>query len=222
MAQEAMISIHAEINEPYVEKVEDGEPRGVGIEYVRALFSEAGIPYTLNVLPWRRAVKAVRESDSNCLIFANRTPDRESDYRWVSPIILGQWVFWGKPNSGIVINDLRDLELYRLVSKIDSASTKAMENELGFSGIAAMTDSQAAKLLVYGRADIMLSGLFDGAVAAKEIGSEPFDILYRWKETSLDMACNKNTPTSLINQLNLANLRLGGLRTSLIMDRLLN
>ncbi|RZI59054.1 MAG: transporter substrate-binding domain-containing protein, partial [Rubrivivax sp.] len=60
--------------------------RGFSTELLKLMAAEAGLPLRVQVLPWQRSVQeAARRADS-VLFSLTRTPERETQYRWVGPI----------------------------------------------------------------------------------------------------------------------------------------
>lgn len=73
-------------NLPPLNHAENGEARGFSTELLKLMAAEAGLPLRVQVLPWQRSVQeAARRADS-VLFSLTRTPERETQYRWVGPI----------------------------------------------------------------------------------------------------------------------------------------
>ncbi|WP_449242935.1 substrate-binding periplasmic protein [Desulfovibrio sp.] len=65
---------------------EDGAARGIAVDIVTEALEAAGIAYTLEFLPWHRAMERV-EGEPGAFIFCiARTPERERRFAWVAPL----------------------------------------------------------------------------------------------------------------------------------------
>lgn len=52
---------------------------------VRDIMARAGIAYSIELLPWKRAyAQALREADT-CIFSTSRTQEREAQFRWIGP-----------------------------------------------------------------------------------------------------------------------------------------
>lgn len=88
---------------------QDGKLQGLGVELVRALIERTGTPADIQLMPWTRAYNiAQREADVG--LFATiRTPERESRFQWVGPIMQGTVRFYSLKSSQLQLNDLADV-----------------------------------------------------------------------------------------------------------------
>lgn len=69
----------------YVDK--QGQVRGDATERVQQLMHHAGLDYSIEVLPWKRAYKQA-ESSANTLIFTIlKTPTRSERFDWLCPLV---------------------------------------------------------------------------------------------------------------------------------------
>jgi len=101
-AGEGTVRLVTEEIEPLVFR-HDGDVRGYAAEVVTAALKEAGIDYSLEVLPWSRAFDRALK-DRNVFIFPMvRTPEREGNFTWIQPLAPAR------------------MQLFRLVSRADLA-----------------------------------------------------------------------------------------------------
>ncbi len=185
--------------------VATGRITGEAVDLVEGLLKSADISYSLSMLPWNRAYRRARTEKDVCIFPANMTPERRTQFEWVSPILEGSWVVFKRPESTITISDFAELGEYTLVGKMDSTATTIMEKELGHPVARAVNDVAAAKLLYGGRVDLWLSGRTSGVQAALEAGLPIPEIAFTWKESELGIACHLETDPSILEQLRRAN-----------------
>jgi len=187
-----------------------GNIEGTAVTNVLALMRKAKQPYSLQLWPWRRAIRRTEVAPNTCLFSTNRTPAREELFSWVGPITKssGGWAFFKHPDSQIEINTVEDAARYRVAGTASSASVAEFKQKTGAPVLAAPTDKGAMQLLYFGRAELVLSGTKNGPIAASEISAKSPKIAFLWKSYDLYLACNKNTDAALIERLNLLNTQL--------------
>ena len=70
----------------------DGKVVGIATDKVRAAFERAGLPYTIELLPWKRAYAAAYQRPDACVYSTARTPERDPLFKWVGPTDSAEWV----------------------------------------------------------------------------------------------------------------------------------
>ncbi|WP_158218931.1 substrate-binding periplasmic protein [Roseateles aquatilis] len=73
-------------NLPPLNYMEGGEAQGFSTELLRLMAAEAGLTLRIDVLPWQRSVQEAARQRHSVLYSLTRTPERETQYRWVGPI----------------------------------------------------------------------------------------------------------------------------------------
>ena len=75
---------------------------------VREIMARAGISYSIELLPWKRAyAQALREADT-CLFSTSRTQEREAQFRWIGPLNEAEWVLYGLAERRLALHTLAD------------------------------------------------------------------------------------------------------------------
>ena len=218
---EPELKLLTEENPPYSFLDEDsGTIKGSAVEIVSALMHDAGVGYSLTLLPWNRAFRETRDAPGTCLFVVNRTPEREPLFEWVGPLINGGWAIYRRPGSDIVINSLADIKGHTIAGKMGSASVDTLEAEAGVTVTRTSKDEMAARMLFHGRADLWVSGVVDAPSAARAIGVPPPELALLWKPADLSLACGIGTDPALIEKLNAVNETLDELRKQVIAHHL--
>lgn len=83
--------------------------------FAAALFREAGLPFTLSVIPWPRAVQSV-QTEANVLVYSMiRNEQREDLYEWIgqiNPIETHLYMLRGRlENVPTTLEEARDLRI---------------------------------------------------------------------------------------------------------------
>lgn len=102
-------------------------PEGFSVELLRLMAAGAGLPLTLEVLPWQRAMQMAEAQPTGVLFSLTRTPEREAQFQWVGPIAQ------------------RRILIYRLASRPDLKLAQLAD--LGDARIGVVRDSAADKQL---------------------------------------------------------------------------
>ena len=181
------------------------EYKGASVDVVKALMKEAGMPYEMSVMPWRRGYRKAMATPNTCLFGMNKTKSRVDDFRWVGPVEEGGWAFFSRPDSDFKITKLEDLLSYKIVATENNATTATLRKAGDYQIVASAKASLAVKLLYHRRVDFWLSGLNDAPLIAARAGMPEPKLVFQWTKASLYMGCAKSTAPALIDRLNQLN-----------------
>lgn len=82
----APVPLVTEIFPPYQQLDAHGQLHGWSADIVKQLFTEAGLGYETQVLPWPRALKIATEQPGTFIFSLLQTDERLPGYRWVAPL----------------------------------------------------------------------------------------------------------------------------------------
>ena len=201
-ASDADITIYTEINHPYLfidEK--SGEHIGLGLELLNELMKRAELTPNIVVLPWMRAMKQHKEDSNSCLYIMNRTPERESKFEWVGPMITSGLALYVRPDSNLEIFSLRELKDYTVIGKVDSVSIEGLEEIYKAKVVVANSDEQAIKMFYKGRGDFWAAGRIDGPLAARYLGLPPPKLAMTRSTVDLSMGCSLELSVEKLSKL---------------------
>ena len=152
---------------PPLNYAENGEARGFSSELLKAMAADAGLTLHMQVLPWQRSVQEASRRADSVLFSLTRTPERETQYRWVGPISPRRiLVYRLSHRTEVRPTSLKQLNGWRLGVSRDSAAAKQLiadglrpdtELELG------LDDATNLRKLLAGRMDLIV--LLDWAAA---------------------------------------------------------
>lgn len=154
-------------NLPPLNYADKGQAQGFSTELLKAMAAEAGLRLRIEVLPWQRSVQEAARRPDSVLFSLTRTPERETQYRWVGPISPRRiLVYRLSQRADAHPASLKQLNGLRLGVARDSASAKQLiadglrpevELELG------LDDATNLRKLLAGRMDLIV--LLDWAAA---------------------------------------------------------
>lgn len=194
LSDDIALTLLTEQNAPYnFFNLKIGTLDGSAVILVRTLMERAGVPYTMKLLPWRRAYRQAMNTANTCVFVTNRTPDREALFQWIGPVTQseGGWVFYKRPDSDIVINSIDDAAKYTVVGLSGGAPLAEFQKQTGVEVLSSPTGKGAVELLYYGRADLWLAGAQDGPFTANLAGLPEPKRALGWHDYQLYLACNK-------------------------------
>lgn len=184
----------------------DGAGRVVGIatDKVRAAFERAGLAYTIDLLPWKRAYAAARTRPDACVYSTTRTPERDALFKWVGPTDSAEWVMMARADRRIVLRSLEDARPYRIGTYHGDARDAWLRSR-GFRVDPAPTDLTNPRKLLLGRIDLWAASLRRGSpvLAQHGYGGRIVPLLV-FNRLDVFLACNRAVPDQVVERLNQA------------------
>jgi polar amino acid transport system substrate-binding protein len=182
----------------------DGEGQVIGIstDKVRAALDRAGLSYTIELLPWKRAYAAARERRNACVYSTSRTPEREPLFKWVGPIDSADWVLMGRANRRFALRTLDDARPYRIGTYNGDARDHFLRSR-GFRVDAAPNDLTNPRKLLLGRIDLWAAALRAGSPVLEQNGwaGQIVPVLV-FNQIDVFLACHRAVPDEVIARLN--------------------
>lgn len=212
------LTILAEENPPFSFS-DGGTATGLAVETLQAVMKKAGVAFALSDIqfqPWARAYESVQTKANTMLFAMARTPARENLFKWVGPIYHLNIGVVAKKSAKIKITDVAQFSKYMTGTVRDGAPeqtliSKGAKEEWLDRG--ASLDANIKKLMA-GRVDLLAfnvpSALYN--IAKNGGNAADYEMVYVLSEVDLYFAINKDTPDSVVMQLQnaLDSLRKGG------------
>ena len=182
----------------------DGEGKVIGIstDKVRAAFERAGVAYTIDLLPWKRAYAAAHDRSDACVYATTRTPEREPLFKWVGPIDSAEWVLMARANRRFSLRTLEDARPYRIGTYNGDARDEFLRSR-GFRVDPAPDDRTNPRKLLLGRIDLWAAALRVGNPVLEQNGwaGQIVPVLV-FNRIDVYLACNRAVPDEVIARLN--------------------
>lgn len=101
---------------PPYEYTQDGKLKGLAVDVIRRTFKEMNQPITIEVLPWARAMRYIKEGSRDAVFTAFKNPERERFADFSNQVLMQQAVslFVRKDSKISFDGDLRELESFSL------------------------------------------------------------------------------------------------------------
>ncbi|MFP5393456.1 MAG: substrate-binding periplasmic protein [Gammaproteobacteria bacterium] len=181
-----------------------GEVTGIATDKVREMVRRAGIDYTLELLPWKRAYTvALRQTDA-CVFSTTRTPEREKLFKWVGPTDEAEWVLMGRADRSYALRTLEDARSLRIGTYNGDARDEYLRTR-GFNVDPAPTDSINPRKLLANRIDLWAAVIRRDPQSMEQhkLAGQIVPVLV-FNRVRVYLACNTGVPDALIDKMNAA------------------
>ncbi|UTA47192.1 transporter substrate-binding domain-containing protein [Simiduia sp. 21SJ11W-1] len=198
-------------NYPPFNYEEQGVLKGEAVELLIAATALAGSPITARDIlmqPWARAFHNVLEGPNRVLFSTTRTPERENLFKWAGPIGSNHIVLVGKKSRNITLNDLADLNKYRVGAVRDDVGElflRDLQLEKTIITLGVQPES-IAKMLQSNRVDLWIYGESSAFNVLKRTGATPSDytVVKVLKSLELYYAFSRDVDDRLVQELQAA------------------
>lgn len=181
---------------PYVNA---GGKDGIAVDTLAELFKRSGIEYKFQVVPLKRAVISAKDVANTCAAPVERSQDRETDYKWVSPVLITQTSFFTQSGDKTEINSLDDAKAKTVGVALGSNAESYLK---GFNfKVETANENANPKKLKAGRIGIWAADTISGPYYAKQDGMELREA-FTFSTTLAALACNNKISDQTIETLN--------------------
>jgi polar amino acid transport system substrate-binding protein len=182
----------------------DGMVIGSGTEKVREIMKRAGIDYTIELLPWKRAYTQALEHPSTCIYSTTRTPERENLFQWIGPTDEGEWVLLGRADRQYGIKTLEDARRLRIGTYNGDARHEYLRAR-GFLVDPAPIDGVNPQKLMMNRIDLWAVSVRKGVprLENSKWAGRIVPVLV-FNQIKVYLACNPAVPADVVARLNAA------------------
>lgn len=187
-----------------------GEVRGIAADLLLLMLEHTQSQQTrtdIQLGPWARGYRTVLKRPNTCLFSMTRTDEREPLFKWVGPIIPTRVSLIAKKSRAITIKTIEDLVPYTIGVVIDDIGEQLLQE----TGMSLTVETLAGvdvtlrslKKLQAGRIDLWAYEEYVVKHAMKSYGFDPdeYEAVYTLAEKELYYACHKETPDTVIHQL---------------------
>ena len=179
---------------------DEGRIAGEVTDLLRKVFVEAGLSYSLEMLPWARAIARAEAEPGTCVFSTTRTPERETRFSWVGPLADNDWVLLAAKDSPIVLQSLKDARPYVIGGYVGDAQAQELQSR-GFRVELTAQNALNPVKLEHGRIDLWACGARSGAFMAAQSGVHGLRQVLSYKRVELSLACNKETAPAMVERL---------------------
>jgi polar amino acid transport system substrate-binding protein len=184
--------------------LQEGRVAGLGPDLMREIMARAGIAYTIELLPWKRAYAAATERANACVLYTTRTLERETLFKWVGPLDEAQWVLMARAGSPIKLSTLEDARPYTIGTYSGDARDQFLR-ERGFKVEPAPADLLNPPKLIHHRIDLWAASVRRGSNVLAQHGWAGLIVpLLTFRRIPVFLACNREVPDAMVARMNTA------------------
>jgi polar amino acid transport system substrate-binding protein len=162
---------------PYEFQGKNG-PSGIAVELVREVFKRMEQPYTIEILPWGRAIREVETGRYDGIFTIYKTPQRLTFLDYVDEVLIDQSIalFTLRKNNIHFDGRLNSLAPYRIgvMHKVSYGAEidKAIRTGVFESVVTTDTGRRSFELLLAGRVEVVIINKLGALEIIKQLGIE--------------------------------------------------
>ncbi len=184
--------------------LEGGRVTGFATEKIRVMMERAGIDYSIELLPWKRAFLIAQTQPDACVYSTTRVPEREAQFKWIGPTHQNDWTLFGRADRNFKLTTIEDARPLRIGAYNGDVRGEALLAQ-GFSIDSVQDRASNARKLLVNRIDLWATSLRVGGHLLREHGWDKQIVpVLTFKRADLYLACNRAVPDALITKLNAA------------------
>lgn len=180
----------------------DGKPAGRQTDKVREMLERVGVPYKIDILPWKRAYMMAQRDANTCVYSTTRTADRETKFKWVGPIVESDWVLMARADRPLRLRTLEDARPLRIGTYAGDARDEFLRSR-GFTVDAVQNDLVNPEKLLLNRIDLWAVAARPEINMAEQLGrnGQLVPVLV-FNRVGLYLACHPSVPDKLVERMN--------------------
>jgi polar amino acid transport system substrate-binding protein len=178
---------------------------GISTDIVQEASKRAGVPVTIQLLPWERALSMAKNDKDTCVYSAVRTAEREKLFKWIGPLTTDEISLFALVDSPIKLSSIADAKKYKVGAYNGDAYGDYLEKQ-GVKLDRVVTDTQNLPKLVSGRIDLWVAGANSGPYKAAREGMQgKIKSVFTAgdpKDSQMYMACNPSVSDEVVKKFN--------------------
>ncbi len=202
-AAEPAVRLLTEDDPPFNYPNEHGGVTGISTEMVTETFRRAGIPYSIEIMPWLRAYNLAQVDSKTCLYSTTRNDEREKRFQWVGPLLKNDWAVFAGPRSPPGVQDMAALKSFSIGGYRGDAVALYLQNR-GYKIEYTSDDVLNLRKLMAGHIDFWASGIYHAHFLAEHERLGPLRQVATFSSSYLYLACHPQTPPATLARLNAA------------------
>ena len=125
-AQAQTIKLDTEEYPPFNYR-EDNAYKGSSVEQVKLLMQDAGLDYTIEMMPWARALSLATTQQDHCVFSTVHNAERDPKFKWVEPLLTNRTVLVRKAGSGVNPSTIEEAKAYSVGTQRDDYTQTILE-----------------------------------------------------------------------------------------------
>jgi len=188
--------------------IENDNLTGLSVEIVREILKLTSQPDNIQVHPWARVYREAQQGPNKIVFSMARSPDRETLFKWVGPLIADNIYFYKRKGSNSRIETLEDAKRVNKIMLTRDFPEHKFLHSRGFTNLTlTVRPIQTFKMLIAQRGELVPMGELAALNTIKEAGINP-SLIERTNvklfETKLYIAFSKDISDNEVNKWQMA------------------
>jgi len=178
---------------------EGNEYKGVGVEQVNLLMKDAGLDFSMEMMPWARAINLAATQPNNCVFTTVHNAERDPKFKWIEPLLKNRTVLVRKAGSDVTPSTIEEAKAYVVGTQRDDYTQTILETN-HFPKIDLATNQKLSlKKLLSGRIDLM--PVSEDYYAGLKSEGKPIEVAVVLAEDIYSIACNKSISDETVSKM---------------------
>lgn len=175
---------------------ENGAVKGASVEQAERVMKALDAAYSLQILPWARALSQTENQPWTCLFTTGHDDERDKRFKWVEPLLVDRMVMVRKAGSGVNPANVEEAKRFTVGTQREDFSANYLKKH-NFPKIDLAADMEATgKKLVSGRIDLMMTS--EKTFETMRDQGQPLESALVLEGKLYGLACNLGLPDELI------------------------
>ncbi|MCD2173713.1 substrate-binding periplasmic protein [Rhizobium sp. C4] len=184
---------------PPLNYIEDGQVKGASMDQIRLIMKNAELPYSVEIMPWARALALAEIEPEFCVFSAVHNAERDRNFKWVEPLMKSRTLLIRKQGSKIAPKSLEEAKAYTIGTQRGDFTHDILKRN-NFPKIDLATDLDLGlKKLASGRIDLM--PISEKYYEKLKRDGAPVESVLTLAESTYSIACNRNVPDATITRM---------------------
>lgn len=161
---------------PPFEFQENGKPKGIGSEVVKAALAAAGMQAEYELYPFARAYNTLKDNREPVFYYSLvRTPQREKLFQWVAVVVPSSFGLFAYKNPSVDIRSMNDLKKYNIGTVIEDVvdqHLRGQQQKYGFALDRTSSYESNARKLFNRRIDLLGGNRYSLMFFAEKYGHD--------------------------------------------------
>jgi polar amino acid transport system substrate-binding protein len=176
-----------------------GKPTGALIDAVQGAMTSAGVTYSIQLMPWARAVHLAKMEPNTCVIGLRKTEENDRDFQWAGPLMRGTVRILARKGASFHVSNEEHLT-GRSIGVLRGSAYVARLERAGARVEQADTAGNNLSKLIAGRIDLMATSSKSVPDAAHE--QSPIVELFNLEVGDSFVACHRALDRRVVDRLN--------------------
>lgn len=188
---------------------ENGKLTGLSTEVVQAVLDDAGMPASIESMPWARAYDIALHGENVLIYSITRSPERERLFNWVGVIVSTRTCLYSSAAHPIHLDNLDQARAYQIGTVKEDVGEEYLQAHQFTVGQNLQSSNKYEfnyDKLRLGRLNLWISDARNAAWLARQAGDDPDKVLVESLPLDdlgedLSLAFSLDTPPALVERL---------------------